>query len=188
MKQKKNGLLRRIGGMLVALALLATGWAFAEAGKDTRLEKDVVVLFTSDVHCGVDQGFGYAGLKAIRNQLEREGCHVLLVDNGDAMQGGPLGLLTQGGAMIEMMNRMGYDIAIPGNHDFDYGMERFLSLTEAADFPFICCNFNREGQLVFPPYIIKEFDGVKLAFVGVTTPQTLYQLSCLGDIISTSLD
>lgn len=174
MKQKKNGLLRRIGCMLVALALLATGWAFAEAGEDARLEKDVVVLFTSDVHCGVDQGFGYAGLKAIRNQLEREGCHVLLVDNGDAIQGGPLGLLTQGGAVIEMMNRMGYDIAIPGNHDFDYGMERFLSLTEAADFPFVCCNFNRGGQLVFAPYIIKEFDGVKLAFVGVTTPQTLY--------------
>ena len=78
---------------------------------------------------------------------------MLLVDNGDAMQGGPLGLLTQGEAMIELMNRMGYDIAIPGNHDFDYGMERFLSLTEAADFPFICCNFNREGQLVFPPYM-----------------------------------
>ena len=174
MKQKKKGLLRRIGCVLVVLALLATGWAFAEEAQAPQLKKDLVVLFTSDVHCGVDRGFGYVGLKAIRNQLEREGCHVLLVDNGDAMQGGPLGLLTQGEAMIELMNRMGYDIAIPGNHDFDYGMERFLSLTEAADFPFICCNFNREGQLVFPPYIMKEFDGVKLAFVGVTTPQTLY--------------
>ncbi|MBQ6122836.1 MAG: bifunctional metallophosphatase/5'-nucleotidase [Clostridia bacterium] len=174
MKQKKKGLLRRIGCVLVVLALLATGWAFAEGAQAPQLKKDLVVLFTSDVHCGVDRSFGYVGLKAIRNQLEREGCHVLLVDNGDAMQGGPLGLLTQGEAMIELMNRMGYDIAIPGNHDFDYGMERFLSLTEAADFPFICCNFNREGQLVFPPYIMKEFDGVKLAFVGVTTPQTLY--------------
>ena len=174
MKQKWNGKLRRIGYMLVIIMLVLMGWASAEGEQPPRLEKDVVVLFTSDVHCGVDRGFGYAGLKAIRNQLEREGCHVLLVDNGDAIQGGPLGLLTQGGAMIEMMNHMGYDIAIPGNHDFDYGMERFLSLTEAADFPFICCNFNREGQLVFPPYIIKEFDGVKLAFVGVTTPQTLY--------------
>ena len=173
-KQKKKGLLRRIGCVLVVLALLATGWAFAEGAQAPQLKKDLVVLFTSDVHCGVDRGFGYVGLKAVRNQLEREGCHVLLVDNGDAMQGGPLGLLTQGEAMIELMNRMGYDIAIPGNHDFDYGMERFLSLTEAADFPFICCNFNREGQLVFPPYIMKEFDGVKLAFVGVTTPQTLY--------------
>ena len=174
MKQKKKGLLRRIGCVLVVLALLATGWAFAEGAQAPQLKKDLVVLFTSDVHCGVDRGFGYVGLKAVRNQLEREGCHVLLVDNGDAMHGGPLGLLTQGEAMIELMNRMGYDIAIPGNHDFDYGMERFLSLTEAADFPFICCNFNREGQLVFPPYIMKEFDGVKLAFVGVTTPQTLY--------------
>jgi 2',3'-cyclic-nucleotide 2'-phosphodiesterase (5'-nucleotidase family) len=76
-------------------------------------------------------------------------------------------------AMIEMMNHMGYDIAIPGNHDFDYGMERFLSLTEAADFPFICCNFNREGKLVFSPYVIREFDGVKLAFVGATTPDVM---------------
>ena len=169
MRKKWSGMLLRIGCLLVMLALLSVGWGFAEG-----LEKDVVVLFTSDVHCGVDQGFGFVGLKAIKTQLEREGCHVLLVDNGDAVQGGPLGLLTQGAGMIEMMNQMGYDIAIPGNHDFAYGMERFLSLTEAATFPFVSCNFNHEGELVFPPYVIREFDGVKLAFVGVTTPQTLY--------------
>ena len=133
-----------------------------------------MVLFTSDVHCGVDQGFGYVGLKAIRNQLEKEGCHVLLVDNGDAIQGGPVGLLTQGEAVIEMMNRVGYDIAVPGNHEFDYGMGRFLDLAQKASFPYVCCNFNREGEPVFLPYIIREIDGVKLAFVGVTTPQTLY--------------
>ena len=174
MKRLSKKLLYRIGCMMIALVLLATGWAFAEAENDARLEKDVVVLFTSDVHCGVNQGFGYVGLKAIMTQLERENCRLLLVDNGDALQGGPLGLLTQGAAMIEMMNRMGYDIAIPGNHDFDYGMKCFMSLTEAADFPFIGCNFNREGELVFPPYVIEAVDGVKLAFVGVTTPQTLY--------------
>ena len=167
-------MLYRIGWLLIVLALLTTGWAFAETENDAKLERDVVVLFTSDVHCGVDQGFGYVGLQAVKTQLERENCHVLLVDNGDALQGGPLGLLTQGAAMIEMMNRVGYDIAVPGNHDFDYGMKKFLSLTEAANFPFISCNFNREGELVFPPYVIREFDGVKLAFVGVTTPQTLY--------------
>ena len=169
MRKKWSGMRIRIGYLLVMLVLLSMGWSFAEG-----LEKDVVVLFTSDVHCGVDQGFGFVGLKAIRTQLEREGCHVLLVDNGDAVQGGPLGLLTQGAAMIELMNQMGYDIVIPGNHDFDYGMERFLSLTEAATFPFVSCNFNREGELVFLPYVIREIDGVKLAFVGVTTPQTLY--------------
>ena len=96
------------------------------------------------------------------------------MDNGDALQGDSLGLLTQGTAIIEMMNQMDYDVAIPGNHDFDYGMEQFMALTKAAKFPYVSCNFNREGELVFPPYVMKEMDGVKLAFVGVTTPQTLF--------------
>ena len=71
------------------------------------------------------------------------------------------------------MNDLNYDVAIPGNHEFDYGMERFLELTRKAVFLYISCNFNREGELVFAPYIIKEIDGVKLAFVGVTTPETI---------------
>ena len=168
MKQTKRMSFFRLMGMLALLTALATGWAFAEG-----LEKDVVVLFTSDVHCGVEQGFGYAGLKAIKTQMEREGNHVLLVDNGDSIQGEPVGLLTQGEAIIELMNRMGYDVAIPGNHEFEYGLECFLSLTEKANYPYVSCNFNREGKLVFPAYVMKEFDGVKLAFVGVTTPKTL---------------
>ena len=173
MKRMREGMLLRICSILVMLAMLATGWAFAEAKEDARLKSDVVVLFTSDVHCGVDQGFGYVGLKAVKDQLEREGCHVLLVDNGDSIQGEPVGLLTQGEAIIDMMNRIGYDIAVPGNHEFDYTVERFLALAEKAQFPYVSCNFNREGKLVLPAYVIKEFDGVKLAFVGVTTPQVL---------------
>ena len=134
MKRMNKDMLR-ICGMLAMLALLATGWAFAEAKNDARLESDVVVLFTSDVHCGVDQGFGYVGLMAVKKQFEREGCHVLLVDNGDSIQGEPVGLLTQGEAIIDMMNQMDYDIAIPGNHEFDYTVERFLALAEKAQFP-----------------------------------------------------
>lgn len=174
MRRTGKRLLCLISCMLIALAFLTMGSAFAEGEGKAQLEKDVVVLFTSDVHCGVDQGFGYVGLMAVKNQFESEGCHVLLVDNGDAIQGESVGLLTQGEAIIHMMNRLGYDIAVPGNHEFDYGVQRFLDLTETADFPYVCCNFNREGKLLFPPYIIREFDGVKLAFVGVTTPKVLF--------------
>ena len=174
MKRMRKEILLRICGMLAVLAMLATGWAFAEAKDDVRLKSDVVVLFTSDVHCGIDQGFGYAGLKAVKDQFEGEGCHVLLVDNGDSIQGEPIGLLTQGAAIIELMNQIGYDIAVPGNHEFDYGVERFLSLSEAASFPYVCCNFSRDGKLIFPSYVIREYDGVKLAFVGVTTPKVLF--------------
>ena len=158
----------------LAMAFGTTAMAEEPASEEAAgLTQDVVILYTSDVHCGVDQGFGYVGLQQIRDQLEAAGNYTLLVDDGDSIQGEPLGTMTTGQADIELMNALKYDIAIPGNHEFDYGMDRFLELTEMADFPYISCNFNKEGEPVFDPYVIKEFDGVKIAFVGVTTPKTL---------------
>ena len=144
--------------------------AFAE-GEETR--PDIVILFTSDVHCGIDQGFGYAGLEQIRDGLVAQGNVVILVDDGDNIQGEPIGTMTKGEALVELMNEAGYEIAIPGNHEFDYGMDQFLSLAEKAKFQYISCNFNKDGELVFEPYVIKELGGAKVAFVGVTTPKTL---------------
>ena len=134
---------------------------------------EVVILFTSDIHCGIDEGFGFAGLQQIRDELEAEGYTVILVDDGDAVQGETIGTLSNGEAIIKLMNAMHYDVAIPGNHEFDYGMEEFLHLTEMAEFPYVSCNFNKEGELVFAPYVIKEAAGHKIAFIGVTTPTTL---------------
>ena len=109
----------------------------------------------------------------MKDAAEAAGSYVLLVDDGDSIQGEPMGTMTRGEANIRLMNALGYDIAIPGNHEFDYGVDRFLELAEMAEYPYISCNFNREGELLFEPYIIREFDGVKIAFVGVTTPKTL---------------
>ena len=155
------------------LASLFVGFGGAGASAETPPEeRDLIVLFTSDVHCGIDQGWGYAGLEAVKENLAKS-YNVLLVDDGDAIQGEPIGTMTKGEALIDIMNTVGYDIAIPGNHEFDYGMDRFLELTKKASFPYISANFNKEGELVFQPYVIKEFDGVKIAFVGVTTPDTI---------------
>ena len=131
-----------------------------------------MLLFTSDVHCGVDQNFGFAGLWEVRNALRAQGYDVFLVDDGDSYQGEPLGTMTKGEAIIRLMEQTGYDLVIPGNHDFDYGMERFLDLTENAAFPYISCNFNYKGELVFEPWAIREIGGRKIGFVGVTTPMT----------------
>ncbi len=153
------------------LAALFVGFggtgAFAE-GED----QDILILFTSDVHCGVAQGWGYAGLYAAKQNLSKD-YNVLLVDDGDAIQGEAIGTMTTGEAIIDIMNSMGYDVAIPGNHEFDYGVERFLELTKKANFPYISCNFNKEGELIFEPWLMKEIGGLKIAFVGVTTPYTL---------------
>ncbi|MBP3204553.1 MAG: bifunctional metallophosphatase/5'-nucleotidase [Lachnospiraceae bacterium] len=135
--------------------------------------KGIYVLCTSDVHCGIDRGFGYVGLKQIRDTLEQEGYKVLLVDDGDSIQGEPIGTVSKGETIIEFMNALPYDVAIPGNHEFDYGMDRFLELTQKADFPYISCNFTKKGEPVFKPYVIKEIEGIKIAFVGITTPKTL---------------
>lgn len=164
--------MKKLKVLLLALCLLLSFTVGSNAEAAQR-EKDIVILFTSDVHGAVDSGWTYSGVDVIRKQLVAKGNHVLLVDNGDSIQGEPLATMTAGGAIIELMNTLGYDVATIGNHEFDYGMERFMELTAMADFPYVSCNFNKEGELVFAPYVIKEIDGTKIAFVGITTPWTL---------------
>lgn len=160
--------------LLLGLCLsLGVSSVYAEEEAPAGLQSDLVVLFTSDVHCGIDQNFGYVGLEAVKETLEAAGNHVILVDNGDSIQGEPVGTMTKGAAIVDLMNDVGYEIAIPGNHEFDYGMDVFLGLVEDANYQYISCNFNKEGELVFAPYVIKEYDGVKFAFVGITTPKSL---------------
>ncbi len=164
---------KRILALLLTFVLIVGCCSFVAFAEGEETRPDIVILFTSDVHCGIDQGFGYAGLEQIRDGLVAQGNVVILVDDGDNIQGEPIGTMTKGEALVELMNAAGYEIAIPGNHEFDYGMDQFLSLAEKAKFQYISCNFNKDGELVFEPYVIKELGGAKVAFVGVTTPKTL---------------
>ena len=134
---------------------------------------EVCILFTSDVHCGINEGFGYAGLYDVRENLERQGYATILVDDGDSVQGGVIGMLSEGDAIIELMNALEYDVAIPGNHDFDYGADRFIELVGMADFPYVSCNISRDGLMLFDAYTIVEAGDMSIAFVVVTTPLTI---------------
>ena len=154
------------------LCLLLTVSAFPAANADEPEEKDLLILYTSDVHCAVDRGWGYVGLYAMKQRLS-EDYNLLLVDDGDAIKGEPIGLFTKGESIINIMNAVGYDVAIPGNHEFDYGADYFLELTEKANFPYISCNVTKEGEPVFEPWLIREIGGMKIGFVGVATPDTL---------------
>ena len=99
----------------------------APAKPEPEKNGDIVILYTSDIHCGIDQGFGYAGLEQVRDYLIAQGNDVILVDDGDNIQGEPIGTMTKGDALIDLMNDMGYSVAIPGNHEFDYGMASWCS-------------------------------------------------------------
>lgn len=143
----------------------------------------IVVLHTNDVHCGVDpkeedgtlSNMGYAGVAAYKAQMEaRYGAsNVTLVDAGDAIQGGNIGTVSKGGYLVDIMNRVGYDLAVPGNHEFDYGMDNFLTLArERAQFPYVCANFvDAGGKSVFEPYVILTYGDTKVAYVGIDTPE-----------------
>lgn len=163
--------------LLLAMVLVVSLSACSESNKqaieDAKTPNDIYILFTSDVHCGVDQGFGYAGLEQVRDTLEAQDNETILVDVGDAIQGETLGTMSKGETITDLMNAMEYDVAVPGNHEFDFGMDQFLSLTEKAKFPYICCNFRHNGKPVFKPYTILEVADRKIAFVGVTTPSTI---------------
>lgn len=161
----------RILALMLVLIMVLAGCG---TGNTTAAAKDIVILYTNDAHCGIEDGLGYEGLAAVKSALKATGHEVLLVDNGDAIQGDTIGTLSKGEYIIDIMNKVGYDVATPGNHEFDYGMEQFLTLTEKANFDYISVNFvDKDEKAVLKPYVIKEVDGTKIAFLGISTPKTI---------------
>jgi 2',3'-cyclic-nucleotide 2'-phosphodiesterase (5'-nucleotidase family) len=145
---------------------------------DDKEAAGAVVLYTNDVHCATD---GYSYLAAYQAQLEADGYDVVTVDIGDAIQGEVIGSNSEGAAIVDIMNTVGYDLAVPGNHEFDYGLERFLAIAVGDDenapeaqYEYLSCNFVElsDGSTVFAPYEIVEMNGEQVAFVGISTPET----------------
>lgn len=153
---------------LVLIVALCGGSTFASESKD------IVVLYTNDVHCAVDDNVGYAGLAAYRTEMLKTTDYVSLVDAGDALQGGVLGTLSKGEYIANIMNKVGYDVIIPGNHEFDYGMTRFLELSKLQQTSYISCNFIdlKTNKPVFDSYKMITYGSVKVAYVGIDTPET----------------
>ena len=146
--------------------------------KEAKQSEDIYIVYTSDVHCGIDENFSFASLKAYINELKSEHSGVLLVDCGDFLQGGTLGSLSKGEYVVELMNDIGYDLATFGNHEFDYGMDQLSKLLKEMDFEMIASNVIYTGtkENIFkdvPEYIIKEINGIKIGFIGILTPQSL---------------
>lgn len=170
-------------GYKAGSALLKAYTVDTPAGSDAP----IAILHTNDVHCGVDQTFdketgqatsiGYAGAsQALKDAEAKYGAdNVTLVDAGDAVQGKPLGTLSQGADLVDIMNQVGYDLAIPGNHEFDYGMDQLRTLVDRSNATYLSCNFDnlKTGATEFSPYVIETYGNVRVAYVGISTPESL---------------
>lgn len=164
-------------GMALGLSATLAGISFAANPTD-----DVTVIYTNDVHTYIDNYdkdkkeplLSYDNVAAMKKELQDNKKAVVLVDAGDHVQGTAFGGLDQGKQIIEIMNATGYDVATIGNHEFDYGMSRALEIFKEAKFPYVSCNFIslKDNKAVLNSYKIFELNGAKVAFVGISTPET----------------
>lgn len=225
--------------LAAVLTLSLNGVPVMAQGTAAKQDQDIVILYTNDIHCGINEkeSIGMDGVAAYKTDMIQQygEDQVTLVDCGDAIQGAPIGTLSNGEYMVAMMNAVGYDYAVFGNHEFDYGIPQLKYLVEEADVTYLGCNFKYiepekeekekagekieedeksvdtqpvqikehkeeaetdkkdetgkeikedaeeikeevdEEPLVIKPYEIKDYNGVKVAYIGICTPESLFK-------------
>ena len=139
------------------------------------------ILPTSDYAGNADLG-GFARCVTQLRRWRRQNRNSILIDVGDVYQGTDVSLRTNGGLMIDLFNHLKFDAWIVGNHEFDWGVETFANAVAKSEMPVLATNMSIEGKLsgeiVDPknpfaklqPFILKEFDGIKVGIIGITTP------------------
>lgn len=151
-------------------ALLLSLLAGCETGP-SELDRDLVILYTSDIRGEADGRVGFAGLAAYKSEMERVKNHVLVADLGNALQGTALAAVSRGEYPVELMNAVGYDVCAVGERDFAFGTENLLARSREATFTYLACNLHDTGgNAVFDGYKMYEYNGVRIAFVGITSP------------------
>ena len=136
---------------------------------------DIVILHTNDVHCGVSETIGYDGLMLYKKQLLKKYNNVILVDAGDHIQGGTMGTITNGEAIIDIMNKLEYQVVTLGNHEFDYKIPQLEVCEQKLNCGYISINycFHKNKTARYNASKIIEINDKKIGFIGVATPQTL---------------
>lgn len=168
--------MKKISAVLLSVLLVLSFCLPLHAEQEQKSE-DVVILYTNDVHTYIDGPLSYDVLAAIKAELQTKYAYVLLVDAGDHIQGTAYGSMDSGKTIVDLMNAAGYDVATLGNHEFDYGMMGCMNVIEWAEYPYVSANFYHEskgikGETVLPAYVLFACGDQKIAFVGITTPET----------------
>ena len=153
--RKKKAILSILLALCLAAAMMPMS---AYAAED--VSNDIVVIYTGDMHGAVDSNITLAGLKAYANERQAKSRYLEIVDAGDALSGNAIANASGGKFVVEAMNEVGYGIAVPGVHDFDFGVTTLTDeLASLAKFQYVSCNFAdiETGKTVFKPYEIVTY-------------------------------
>ncbi len=163
--------------LVAALVVLGSATALVAVTDSDGSDASFVIIHTNDSHCFYDGdgGVGFPTVSALREQYSEDNV-VFTVDAGDFLQGNSYGTITKGEGSIEVMNTVGYDLAVPGNHEFDFGFDVFMERIGQLNFPVICANlvYKDSGESVFDEYLVIERGGVRVGFFGLLTTETPY--------------
>lgn len=165
--------------MMFSLALTFSLSAYSFVSAET---KTIRIVHTNDVH-GRAEGndkelIGYAKLKTFFEEQKKENPETVLVDAGDTVHGTTFANILEGKTMVKLMNELGYLASVPGNHDFNFGYDKLVSLSKEAKFDYLCANVvQKDGKSDFKPNMIKEINKVKVGFFGLATPETRFKSS-----------
>lgn len=168
--------MKKVYGKLLSFALMVTMTFSTPVTTQAEVvssvgKNDIVILYDNDVHCNVDS---YEDMAALKKEMQEQSNYVSVVSCGDYLQGDVIGAISKGKAIVQIMNKVGYDVVAIGNHEFDYGVSRLKSLVKSMNAKVVASNFVKKstGKPVFRSYTIKTYGKKKVAFVGVTTPES----------------
>lgn len=169
--------MKKVYGKLLSFALMVTMTFSTPVATQAEVvssvgKNDIVILYDNDVHCNVDS---YEDMAALKKEMQEQSNYVSVVSCGDYLQGDVIGAISKGKAIVQIMNKVGYDVVAIGNHEFDYGVSRLKSLVRSMNAKVVASNFVKKstGKPVFRSYTIKTYGKKKVAFVGVTTPESI---------------
>ena len=165
----------------ISIFFIIYSFIFSPAGA----QKTLTILHTNDTHSTImplnpnladtmlaDRGGYLRRMNMIRQQRQQDP-DLLLFDSGDFSQGSAYYSLFQGDVEIGLMNRMGYDAATIGNHEFDFGLDNMIRLFKMAQFPIVCSNYDfadTELKDIVKPYIIIKRKGLKIGVFALCPP------------------
>ena len=165
----------------ISILFIIYSFIFSPAGA----QKTLTILHTNDTHSTImplnpnladtmlaDRGGYLRRMNMIRQQRQQDP-DLLLFDSGDFSQGSAYYSLFQGDVEIGLMNRMGYDAATIGNHEFDFGLDNMIRLFKMAQFPIVCSNYDfadTELKDIVKPYIIIKRKGLKIGVFALCPP------------------
>jgi len=161
----------RLALVSLVLCLILAPWGYAT-------QVDLKILYVNDFHgfaepykpSGSDAPLGGIAYLAGAVDRARGKQPSLLLSAGDMIQGNPWANLFRGKSSIDVMNAMRFDAMVVGNHEFDFGPKVLKERTAQARFPLLGANV--KGSAALKPYVIKNFQGVRIAIIGVVTQET----------------